>query len=83
MIFIVVFASVLIAGVTIFQYKGQAEDYHRVYLERKEEQLNAQIDYILKNTTWEVKTENLRYILEYKNVIFEASDVLEINFNIF
>ncbi len=83
MIFIVVFASVLIAGVTIFQYKGQAEDYHKVYLERKEEQLNAQIDYILKNTTWEVKTENLRYILEYKNAIFEASDVLDINFNIF
>lgn len=83
MISIVVFASVLIAGVTIFQYKGQAEDYHRVYLERKEDQLNAQIDYILKNTTWEVKTQNLKYILEYKNAIFEASDVLDINFNVF
>ncbi|MCM5662340.1 sensor histidine kinase [Galbibacter mesophilus] len=83
MIFIVVLASVLIAGVTIYQYKEQAEDYHKAYLERKEDQLNAQIDYILKNTTWEVKTENLQYILEYKHAIYEASDVLDINFNVY
>ncbi|WP_335966790.1 HAMP domain-containing sensor histidine kinase [Galbibacter sp. PAP.153] len=83
MIFIVVLASVLIAGVTIYQYKEQAEDYHKEYLERKEDQLNAQIDYMLKNTTWEVKTENLMYILEYKNAIYEASDVLDINFNVY
>jgi len=83
MIFIVILASVLIAGVTIFQYKDQAEDYHKEYLQRKEDQLNAQIDYILKNTTWEVKTENLKYILEYKHAIYEASDVLDINFNVY
>ncbi|QLE01272.1 GHKL domain-containing protein [Galbibacter sp. BG1] len=83
MILIVVLASVLIAGVTIYQYKEQAEDYHKEYLQRKEDQLNAQIDYILKNTTWEVKTENLKYILEYKHAIYEASDVLDINFNVY
>ncbi|WP_417443414.1 sensor histidine kinase [Joostella sp.] len=83
MIFIVILASVLIAGVTIYQYKEQAEDYHKEYLQRKEDQLNAQIDYILKNTTWEVKTDNLKYILEYKHAIYEASDVLDINFNVY
>ncbi|MCX2681266.1 ATP-binding protein [Galbibacter sp. EGI 63066] len=81
MILIVVTASVLIAGVTIYQYKEQAQDYHRADLDRKENQLNAQIDYILKKTTWEVKTENLKYI--FNDVIYEISDVLNLNFNIY
>ena len=35
MIMLVVMASVLIAGVTIYQYSEQSQDYHRMRLERK------------------------------------------------
>ena len=57
MIMLVVVASVLIAGVTIYQYNEQSQDYHRLRLERKEAQLISSINYVLKETTWEVKTE--------------------------
>ncbi|MDB0003883.1 two-component sensor histidine kinase, partial [Flavobacteriaceae bacterium] len=39
MIMLVVVASILIAGVTIYQYSEQSQDYHRLRLERKEAQL--------------------------------------------
>ncbi|UOB19484.1 sensor histidine kinase [Abyssalbus ytuae] len=81
MILLVVIASVLIAGVTIYQYKEQSIDYHRDRLERKEEQVKASIDYELLKTTWEVKTENLKYI--FKDEIFKIADVHNLNFNIY
>ncbi|WP_224484323.1 sensor histidine kinase [Robertkochia aurantiaca] len=81
MILLVVIASVLIAGVTIYQYKEQAVDYHRERLERKERQIKNQIDYILRNTTYEVTTENLQYI--FKDLIYEIADVQSLSFNIF
>lgn len=81
MILLVVIASVLIAGVTIYQYKEQSEDYHRDRLERKEEQVKANIDYVLQRTTWEVKTENLRFI--FRDEIYQIADVQNVNFNIY
>ena len=39
MILLVLIASVLIAGVTIYQYREQSRDYHQNRLERKEEQI--------------------------------------------
>ena len=36
MILLVVLASILIAAVTVYQYKEQSQDYHRMRLERKE-----------------------------------------------
>lgn len=81
MILLVVIASVLIAGVTIYQYKEQAQDYHRDRLERKEEQVKAHIDYFLQSTTWEVVTENLFYI--FKDDIYKIADVQNVNLNIF
>ena len=53
MIMLVVVASILIAGVTIYQYNEQSQDYHRLRLERKEAQLISSINYVLKETTWE------------------------------
>ena len=59
MILLVLIASVLIAGVTIYQYGEQSKDYHENRLERKEEQILQSINYVLKETTYEPKTENL------------------------
>ncbi|XLS31047.1 sensor histidine kinase [Flavobacteriaceae bacterium M23B6Z8] len=81
MILLVVIASVLIAGVTIYQYKEQSKDYHRDRLERKEEQIKASVDYVIMKTTYPVETEYLELI--FKDEIYEIADVQNVNFNIY
>ena len=81
MIMLVVVASILIAGVTIYQYNEQSQDYHRLRLERKEAQLISSIDYVLKETTWDVKTENLSLI--FKDKIYEIANIHNVNFNLY
>ena len=81
MIMLVVVASILIAGVTIYQYSEQSQDYHRLRLERKEAQLISSINYVLKETSWEVKTENLPLI--FKDKIYEIANIHNVNFNLY
>ena len=81
MILLVVVASVLIAGVTVYQYHDQSQDYHKLRLERKESQLVSSINYVLKETTWEKKTENLNYI--FKDKIYEIANIHNLDFNIY
>ncbi len=81
MILLVLIASVLIAGVTVYQYREQSKDYHRSRLERKEGQIVQSIEYTLKATTYPVTTENLALIL--KDEIYRIADVQNVNFNIY
>ncbi len=81
MILLVLIASVLIAGVTIYQYKEQSRDYHENRLERKEEQILQSIDYVLRETTYEPCTSNLQYI--FRDEIYKIADVQNVNFNIY
>lgn len=81
MISLVIIASVLMAVVTIFQYKEQARNYHNFRLNNKEEQIMLSIDYVLKRTTYEVTTDNLQYI--FKDAIYEIADIQNVNFNIY
>jgi len=55
MILLVLIASVLIAGVTLYQYQEQSNDYHENRLERKEEQILQSINYALRETTFELQ----------------------------
>ena len=71
MILLVLIASVLIAGVTIYQYREQSRDYHENRLERKEEQILQSIDYALVETTYEPNTENLGHI--FRNEIYKIA----------
>jgi len=71
---LVLIASVLIAAVTIYQYKEEAEEYHRERLERKEERLQVAIANVLKSTTYVVNEENVVNIFNYKNRIFQISE---------
>ncbi|MFC4095945.1 ATP-binding protein [Euzebyella saccharophila] len=64
MILLVVIASILIAGVTVFQYNEQSKDYHVGRLERKEEQVRQSVEYVLRETTYPVTTENLHLIFQ-------------------
>lgn len=81
MTLLVVIASVLIAGVTIYQYREQSKDYHKDRLERKEEQVKASIDYVIMKTTYPVETEYLELI--FKDEIYQIADVQNVNFNIY
>ena len=56
---LVLLASVLIAAVTIYQYKEESEDYHRERLERKEDRIKVAINNVLKSTTYPINEENI------------------------
>ena len=79
MIVLVLFASVLIAAVTIYQYNEEAKDYHRERLGRKEHNIRESINYAIKETTYPVTTENIPLI--FRDEIYEITAIhgLEIN----
>jgi len=82
MIFLVVIASVLIAFITIYQYKEQAEDYHNRRLERKEEAIKSAISYeLIRDTLHPLKTKYLPNILDKK--LNEISDIHNLDINIY
>ncbi|MBK5213122.1 MAG: GHKL domain-containing protein [Flavobacteriaceae bacterium] len=73
MILLVLGASVLIAIVTVFQYKEEAQDYHRDRLLRKEAAIRENINYVLKTTTYPVETDQIPLI--FKDKIYEIKDI--------
>ena len=81
MILLVVVASILIAAVTIYQYNEQSKDYHKQRLERKETQLLSSINYVLRQTTYPITTENLGLI--FKDEIYEIANNLNVGFNLY
>lgn len=81
MILLVLVASVLIAGVTVYQYREQAKDYHQDRLGRKEEQIQQAITFALQRTTYPVTTENLSLI--FKDEIYRIAIIEDANFNIY
>ncbi|MFD0863020.1 ATP-binding protein [Sungkyunkwania multivorans] len=81
MILLVVVASILIAAVTIYQYREQSKDYHKQRLERKESQVVASVENVLDRTTYEVKTANLPLI--FKDEIYAISAIQKVDFNIY
>ena len=81
MILLVMISSVLIAGVTFYQYREQTNDYHRLRLGKKEEQVKQSVNFTLKKTTYPQATEYLGLI--FKDDIYQISDVLSAPFNIY
>lgn len=83
MILLVLGASILIAGVAVFQYKQESENYHRERLERKEQAIRENIRFVLAATTHEVKTENMPVILKERGKIHEIAQVHEMQLHIY
>ena len=83
MMLLVLGASILIAGVTVFQYKQESEDYHRERLERKEQAIRENIKFVLEGTTHVVNTENMPVILQQDNKIYEISQVHDMQLNVY
>jgi signal transduction histidine kinase len=73
MILLTLISSVLIAGMSIYQYTEQGKDYHNKRLERKEEAILESFKYELKKTDWSNTTDNLPFIFD--PVISEISDI--------
>ena len=83
MILLVFGASILIVGITVFQYKHEAENYHRERLERKEQAIRENIKFVLASTTYLVNTENIDKIFRERNRIHEMAQVHEMQINIY
>ena len=62
MILLILGASILIGVLSVHQYKEEAEEYHTDRLLRKQDQIRAEIAYVLSATTWPIETYNLPFI---------------------
>jgi len=83
MILLVLFASVLIAAVAIYQYSEETKDYHTQRLERKEKNIKSHINFIIRGreNTYVVKTENVPLI--FKEKIYEIADIHNLQINLY
>lgn len=81
MVLLVVLASVLIAVVSIFQYNEESRDYHKKRLERKEHNIQEHINYVLRQTTYEIKTEKIPLI--FKEKIYEIASIHKMQLNLY
>ncbi len=79
MILVTLVASLLITGVSIYQFKKEAKDYHQDRVDRKEKAIKEHINYVLATTTYPLSTENLPLI--FRERIHELANIhgLEIN----
>jgi nitrogen fixation/metabolism regulation signal transduction histidine kinase len=82
MILLIVLTSVLNAGLTIYQYREQAKDYHMSKLGRKEEAVKSAVNYELtRKTTFFVETKNLPFI--FQEEIYQIADIHKLDINIY
>lgn len=81
MVVLTIVASVLIAGMSIYQFKEQAKDYHEKRLSRKEIAIKKDIANELRETDYEISTENLPLI--FRDRISGISTVHGMQVNIY
>ena len=81
MIVLIIVASVLLATISIFQFKNEAKQYHQERLDRKEDAIKENINYVLSNTTYPLTPSNLSLI--FKDKIHELSDIHNLEINIY
>ncbi|TDE31986.1 MULTISPECIES: sensor histidine kinase [Flavobacterium] len=81
MIVLIVMASVLLASISIFQFKNEAKEYHQERLERKENAVKEHIYYVLSTTTYPLTSGNLDLI--FKDKIHELAQIHNIEINIY
>lgn len=81
MIFLTLISSILMASLSIYQFKTAAKEYHEERLERRESAVKEHINYILSTTTYPLTTENLPLI--FKDEIYKLSDIHNLAINIY
>ena len=58
MIVLILIASLLMASISIIQFKNEAKEYHQERLERKETAIKEHINYVLSTTTYPLTSNN-------------------------
>jgi two-component system nitrogen regulation sensor histidine kinase NtrY len=81
MIVLILISSVLLASISIIQFKNEAKEYHQQRLENKENTIREHINYILSTTTYPLTTYNLPLI--FKDRIYELADIHNQEINIY
>ena len=81
MIILILMASILMASISIIQFKNEAKDYHQERLDRKEFAIKEHINYVLANTTYPLTEKNLPFI--FKDKIHELADIHNLEINIY
>jgi len=81
MILLILLTYVLIAFMTVFQYKKQTSAYNKSRFERKEDAIRLNISYVLYNTSTPLLSQNIYAIFEQK--IDEIAAVHKVNIKIY
>ena len=81
MIILILIASLLMASISIIQFKNEAKEYHQERLDRKENAIKEHINYVLSTTTYPLTPENLDLI--FKDKIHELADIHNLEINIY
>lgn len=81
MIVLIIVSSILLATISIFQFKNEARQYHQERLDHKEDAIKENINYVLANTTYPLTPDNLSLI--FKDKIHELSDIHNLEINIY
>ncbi|MBC7606792.1 MAG: GHKL domain-containing protein [Burkholderiales bacterium] len=81
MIVLILIASILMASISVIQFKNEAKDYHQERLERKESAIKEHINYVLSTTTYPLTTKNLGLI--FKDKIHELAQIHNLEINIY
>jgi signal transduction histidine kinase len=74
-------ASIILASISIIQFKNEAREYHQERLDRKENAVKEHINYVLSTTTYPLTTANLASIFKVK--IHELAQIHAIEINIY
>lgn len=83
MILLILLASILIAAVTVYQYKEQTIEYNKGRLERKESSVKSAIHIWMNDSknSYPIITKNLVFI--FKDKIHEISSIQKLEINIY
>ena len=81
MIVLILIASIVLASISIVQFKSEAREYHQERLENKENAIKEHINFILSTTTYPMTSENLPLI--FKDHIHELADIHNMEINIY
>lgn len=81
MIVVILISSILLASISIIQFKNEAKTYHQERLERKENAVKEHINFVLSTTTYPLTTKNLPLI--FKDKIHELAHIHNIEINIY
>lgn len=81
MMMLIVVSSLILASISIIQFKNEARVYHQQRLESKEVAIREHLNYVLSTTSYPLTTENLPLI--FKDRIYELADIHNLEINIY